>query len=185
MDEARATQLDSGPIIALRGDSWCCLLCKRQFKSEDQLSKHILKSSLHRDNLGVAMRSNRILGPKRPFQGNEADGNPTKKTAVIQQHAPTTFAGIGNVAASAEAPAIAGNESTVAMSALERMELFEKQLKMQAKQKPDKEIVPDDEVKVDSNKARTINNQMDWECSGCQQVTPPLSSLQYLGTVSA
>ena len=56
------------------------------------------------------------------------------------------------------------------MSALEQMALFEKRLKTEAKRMPEKEIVPEDDVKVDSNRARSINKQMDWECGSCNTV---------------
>ena len=56
------------------------------------------------------------------------------------------------------------------MSALEQMELFEKRLKVQAKRKPEKEEKAEGfEIDIDSNRARTINNQMDWECGECGQ----------------
>ena len=54
------------------------------------------------------------------------------------------------------------------MSALEQMELFEKRLKKQGKSEP-KKMSEMEEAMIDSNKARTINNQMDWECSACGQ----------------
>ena len=28
---------NDGPLVAFRNDSWCCLLCERQFKSDDHL----------------------------------------------------------------------------------------------------------------------------------------------------
>ena len=46
-------------------------------------------------------------------------------------------------------------------------ELFEKRLKTDAKRAPEKAAVPAEEAVVDSNHARSINRQMDWECSGC------------------
>ena len=53
------------------------------------------------------------------------------------------------------------------MSALEQMELFEKRLQTTSKHAPKKE--EKQLSNIDSNKARTINNQMDWECGQCGQ----------------
>ena len=53
------------------------------------------------------------------------------------------------------------------MSALEQMELFEKRLKVQAKRAPEKAPTNEAEAMVDSNHARSMNKQMDWDCSGC------------------
>lgn len=57
--------LDDGPMVVQRGDNWCCLLCKRQFKSEQLLVKHVDKSSLHRDNLAQASKAGRVRDPSK------------------------------------------------------------------------------------------------------------------------
>ena len=54
MDAATSSMLGDGPLVAMRGGSWCCLLCERQFKSTEHLEKHLKKSALHRDNAAAA-----------------------------------------------------------------------------------------------------------------------------------
>lgn len=50
------------------------------------------------------------------------------------------------------------------MSAIEQMALFEQRLKFEAKHAPEKKPKPEH---IDFDKARTINNQCDWECDEC------------------
>ena len=57
-----------------------------------------------------------------------------------------------------KAPSLGG------LSALEQMELFQQRLRKDAKSKPKRETT---HATVDTHKARTINNQMDWECGEC------------------
>ena len=60
---AQASVLDDGPLTSLRGGSWCCLLCKRQFESEEKLGKHLGKSALHAENRTAALASGRLREP--------------------------------------------------------------------------------------------------------------------------
>jgi hypothetical protein len=59
--EACATPLDRSSLVALRGGSWCCLLCERQFKSQDHLGRHLAGSSLHYKKLAAALSAGRLL----------------------------------------------------------------------------------------------------------------------------
>ena len=52
------------------------------------------------------------------------------------------------------------------MSALEQMQLFEKRLKTEARRVPEKNANNEHDKLVNSTYARSINGQMDWECSG-------------------
>jgi len=94
---------------------------------------------------------------KRPSQEpDESLEHPAKRERLSDSRKPPQPAPTPSLPASSSAP----------LSALEQMELFEKRLKTQAKLKPAKKESMDN---VDSNKARTINNQMDWECQECGQ----------------
>ena len=73
--------LDDKPMIVMRGAQWCCMLCKRQFETEDKLQKHVAKSSLHSDNLAEARRAGRIrdssaTSAKRPAPSTESSSQP-------------------------------------------------------------------------------------------------------------
>lgn len=164
---------------------WCCMLCKRQFATEKMLGQHLQASQLHATNLTEVEARGRIRGPaaalaapppdlaaasttaaaaaaavapKRPFQGGEAppatrprwgDRPAGVRAEVGQEPGP---------------PAVPGKSG--GLTALEQMELFEKRLKVQERRKPEKEK-REEEVEIDSARARSINNQMDWECSEC------------------
>lgn len=153
-------QLDGASMVQLRGEHWCCLLCMRQFKSEQQVRKHLDKSSLHADNWSAALAAGRVSTEhvqqrnKRPID-TAAEAAPPPKRDRPLPHAPP--------AASTATPAAPSG----ALSALEQMELFEKRLKVQAKRQPDTLQDGVNYAEVDSNRARTMNGQMDWECSGC------------------
>ena len=54
------TLVDDKPMVVRRGEQWCCMLCKRQFDSEEKLGKHMSKSSLHAENLTAARLSGRL-----------------------------------------------------------------------------------------------------------------------------
>jgi hypothetical protein len=150
---AAAILLDGGPLTEQRGDVWCCLLCRRQFVSERKLQKHLAKSELHRENLATATAAGRISqaapAAKRADEG-ESDAN---------------------------APRGKRERDEGSMSALEQMELFESRLKSQSKHRnPEKEkksaLQAEEELRkngmpFDSNYARSMNNQMDWECGEC------------------
>ena len=161
------------PLIKLAvTGKWCCMLCKRQFPTEKLLGTHCAGSTLHRTNLAEAEASGRIRGgssapppaaTKRPLP-SETSEQPASKSSRWGERGevaePSCSSDAGGSAAIPERK----------MSALEQMELFEKRLKVQAKRAPAKEEKAEEEqFKVDSNCARTINNQMDWECSACGQ----------------
>lgn len=181
LELAMQTLLDGeNPMVKFNGTSgkWCCLLCKRQFPTDKQLGQHCQASQLHKTNVAEAEASGRIRGPattsplapleesraaaKRPLPEEDAP-RPAKASrwgdppAEPDQSEPSSSAEAG------------GSASQGRMSALEQMELFEKRLKVQEKRKPEKEKGADEETEIDSNRARTINNQMDWECGECGQ----------------
>ena len=73
--------LDNGPMFDQRGDNWCCLLCKRQFKTEQQLTKHISMSDLHSDNLAEATKAGRIRDPSNRVLADDGDAPPAEEDA--------------------------------------------------------------------------------------------------------
>jgi len=134
------------PLLAMHNGFHCCLLCLRQFKSADHLRRHLDHSAIHAAN---AVKEARAAGA-------------TAKRAAPSMTHPDPQSG--------EAPSdvsSGGGSGAAGMSALEQMQLFEKRLKVQARRGPDKAGEPAEEACVDSNRARTMNGQMDWECSGC------------------
>lgn len=149
------TTLDGGPLVAQSGADFCCLLCQRQFQADKKLRKHLAKSELHAGNLEAAVVAGRVtdVAKQRPL-GEEGDAGSRKRERAAD--------GAG------EGPAPRA-ESSGAMSAMEQMELFERRLKSQAKVAPASKPKREIEAEVDSNRARTINNQMDWECSECNE----------------
>eukprot|EP00316_Scyphosphaera_apsteinii_P004781 CAMPEP_0119308908 /NCGR_PEP_ID=MMETSP1333-20130426/12841_1 /TAXON_ID=418940 /ORGANISM="Scyphosphaera apsteinii, Strain RCC1455" /LENGTH=281 /DNA_ID=CAMNT_0007312787 /DNA_START=54 /DNA_END=899 /DNA_ORIENTATION=+ len=164
VESANRTLLDDGPLVAMKTGSWCCLLCERQFKSEQHLAKHLDQSSLHKENISKATTSGRIrnVGIPDDTKSGHSDKRPIDATqgeldTLIEQPQ------VKRERTAAETvPSSSGS-----MSALEQMELFEMRLKAQAREKAKDKSHPYDNV--DSNKARTINNQMDWECGECGQ----------------
>mmetsp|Transcript_16822 Transcript_16822/g.43200 ORF Transcript_16822/g.43200 Transcript_16822/m.43200 type:complete len:231 (-) Transcript_16822:122-814(-) len=139
-----ARHLAAGHSITVRRDEqhWCCLICLRQFKSKPQAQRHVEGSALHARNLAEA-----VIAGQVPSTASTAanDAQPTKRDRPAVD--------------------IASSGAGGSLSALEQMELFEKRLKGQAKRvERDYKL---EESEVDSNHARTINKQMDWECSGC------------------
>ena len=155
--------LDGGAMIAQRGEHWCCLLCLRQFKSEAQVAKHISRSTLHADNLNSAIAQGRVPESAMPTS-EAAEGDGSERERPPKRSAPE-----GDAGGTSGGAGSSGGGGGGAMSALEQMELFEKRLKVQARHAPDKPkgSSKEEEAIVDSNHARTINRQMDWECSGC------------------
>ena len=172
MEQAMQTMLDGdSPLVKLNAatNKWCCMLCKRQFPSEKTVGQHLQGSQLHRTNLAEAEAGGRIRGPssaappaaiKRPLP-SERPEPPTKSSRWGER---------GGAAEPSSSAEVGGLAIQGKMSALEQMELFEKRLKVQAKRKPEKEEKAEGfEIDIDSNRARTINNQMDWECGECGQ----------------
>ena len=155
-------RLDDAPLCQLKlqlgVERWCCLLCRRQFRSARHIGRHLERSALHRDHLATARLHGRVSGA---LPAAAARGAPSSSPLVAAAPGPA-----GGGALPPEAPL----EAAVAkpMSALEQMELFEKRLKKQGKSEP-KKMSEMEEAMIDSNKARTINNQMDWECGACGQ----------------
>ena len=165
------TMLDGdSPLVKLNAATgkWCCMLCKRQFPSEKQIGQHCSGSTLHRTNLAEAEAGGRIRG------GSSAPPPPaaTKRPLPSESSEPPSKAsrwGERGEAAEQSSSSEAGGSAVLPegkMSALEQMELFEKRLKVQAKRAPAKEEKVE-EFEIDSNRARTINKQMDWECGEC------------------
>ena len=165
------TMLDGdSPLVKLNAATgkWCCMLCKRQFPSEKQIGQHCSGSTLHRTNLAEAEAGGRIRG------GSSAPPPPaaTKRPLPSESSEPPSKAsrwGERGEAAEPSSSSEAGGSAVLPegkMSALEQMELFEKRLKVQAKRAPAKEEKVE-EFEIDSNRARTINKQMDWECGEC------------------
>ena len=156
-------RLDDAPLCQLKlqlgVERWCCLLCRRQFRSARHIGRHLERSALHRDHLATARLHGRVSGALPATAA--ARGAPSSSPLVAAAPGPA-----GGGALPPEAPL----EAAVAkpMSALEQMELFEKRLKKQGKSEP-KKMSEMEEAMIDSNKARTINNQMDWECGQCGQ----------------
>lgn len=165
------TMLDGdSPLVKLNAATgkWCCMLCKRQFPSEKQIGQHCSGSTLHRTNLAEAEAGGRIRG------GSSAPPplTATKRPLPSESCEPPSKAsrwGERGEAAEQSSSSEAGGSAVLPegkMSALEQMELFEKRLKVQAKRAPAKEEKVE-EFEIDSNRARTINKQMDWECGEC------------------
>lgn len=169
-------RLDGSPMIEVRGEHWCCLLCMRQFKSEKQVLKHLDKSTLHAENLLAAVNAGRICEAK-PDGAKEERAKKRERDHELDRDSAESFTSSAEPAASTAATTAS---SSSRLSALEQMELFEKRLKVEATRQPDKpEAAPSGEAQVDSTRARSINRQMDWECSGCAMVnfgaSPPPS----------
>uniref|UniRef100_A0A7S0PXJ7 G-patch domain-containing protein n=1 Tax=Coccolithus braarudii TaxID=221442 RepID=A0A7S0PXJ7_9EUKA len=168
LDEATRSLLDgTTPLIGVRDGRWCCLLCERQFKSERHLGKHLATSELHKQQVAEAIASGRLVLPAREAGTSVDVARAASSEANHTAASATTSAGAKRARSEGLADAGGGEKSGGGgMSALEQMALFESRLKSQAKVKPDRR---DDREfsNVDSNKARTINNQMDWECGEC------------------
>jgi len=156
---------------------WCCMLCKRQFATEKMLGQHLQGSQLHATNLTEVQARDGIRGPaaavaapppavaaavapKRPLQEGEAP--PARKPRWGDRPA-----GVANAEVEREPEPPAASGKSGGLSALEQMELFEKRLKVQERRKPEKEKPVEEEAEIDSARARSINNQLDWECSEC------------------
>jgi hypothetical protein len=163
--------LDSSPMIVHRPEEgWCCLLCLRKFTSEAHVQKHLAKSSFHAENLTAAVAEGRVGGVHKPPQPSAASKRPREEE---REALPLASGGSGG-----------GSSLSNKLSAIEQMELFEKRLKVEKQRQPEKPSASH-EAEVDSNRARSINQQRDWECSGCAMVSvlhgrllaPPLSGL--------
>jgi len=197
MSAIQDTLLDSQPMFQERGLVWCCLLCERQFRSTRHLSRHINRSDLHAGNLSAARSAKRVtyaqggdIGPIRRCEiGNDVSAAHQQTTARagsgesscssgremsanrsvcsdvcgtgnIDQNSAESHVRRGGERASASAPPSTG------LSALEQMELFQRRLQKQDKLKP---AVTEDPMAASIREAREINQQTDWECSGCKQ----------------
>ena len=121
--------LDGAAMVTQRGEHWCCLLCLRQFDSLAKVRKHLIKSTMHAENLAAAVAAGRV---SQPPDVSEAQSQGAKRHASASDPAEDPPA---KRAAAESAPA----EPPGGMSALERMELFEKHLKVQSKRQPEKE----------------------------------------------
>ena len=182
------TLVDSTPMCAKRGSNWCCLLCLRQFQSEKHLRKHVRKSTLHADNLTRACAAGRIEQEKPATFGVE--DRPTKRPLHAPIEPPVEEAGPAAAASSATSKLSAleqmelacclridpnTSSSTPLYTAAHLLGIrclvaqFEKRLKVGAKRAPEKDSEADGDSTriVDSNRARSMNNQMDWECGSC------------------
>jgi len=172
--------LDNAPMLEQRGDHFCCLLCQRQFASEVQLRKHLTKSSLHADNLAAAEAAGRVAAvptqqpreqTKRPAPDEAAPPPKRERSEATSSGSIDCGAAASSHPPASQPPASLPEASSSRLSALEQMELFEKRLKVEAKRQPEKDKEEAETTAiVDSNRARTMNNQMDWECSGCSMI---------------
>ena len=154
-------------ILATRGDKWCCLLCLRQFRSSALLRSHVERSKLHARTAAAAA----------------AGGTACAAGASSAAEPPAARRALGGAKRPRDEPAGDTTDSggSGGMSALERMQLFERRLKVDAK----RTAAADDE-KTGSGAGggqpaeppagnpnrpaanpRTINNQQDWECAEC------------------
>ena len=191
--------LDNAPMLEQRGDHFCCLLCQRQFASEVQLRKHLTKSSLHADNLAAAEAAGRVAAvptqqpreqTKRPAPDEAAPPPKRERSEATSSGSIDCGAAASSHPPASQPPASLPEASSSRLSALEQMELFEKRLKVEAKRQPEKDKEEAETTAiVDSNRARTMNNQMDWECSGCSMVrvrwiTPAPLLLRWVGALS-
>ena len=168
--------LDSSRMIVHRPEEgWCCLLCLRKFTSEAHVQKHLAKSSFHAENLTAAVAEGRVGGVHKPPQPSAASKRPREEE---REALPLASGGSGG-----------GSSLSNKLSAIEQMELFEKRLKVEKQRQPEKPSASH-EAEVDSNRARSINQQRDWECSGCAMVSvlhgrllaPPLLGLLSLAS---
>ena len=55
--------LDGAAMVTQRGEHWCCLLCLRQFDSLAKVRKHLIKSTMHAENLAAAVAAGRVSQP--------------------------------------------------------------------------------------------------------------------------
>ena len=59
-------RLDDAPLCQLKlqlgVERWCCLLCRRQFRSARHIGRHLERSALHRDHLATARLHGRVSG---------------------------------------------------------------------------------------------------------------------------
>ena len=162
-------------IVHRPEEGWCCLLCLRKFTSEAHVQKHLAKSSFHAENLTAAVAEGRVGGVHKPPQPSAASKRPREEE---REALPLASGGSGG-----------GSSLSNKLSAIEQMELFEKRLKVEKQRQPEKPSASH-EAEVDSNRARSINQQRDWECSGCAMVSvlhgrllaPPLSGLLSLAS---
>ena len=169
----RAAALPS-PALRVVGstcDTYCCLLCARRFESIQEVAAHINMSVPHAERLAAAVANGRIseaLVPRpnsnepRSAAGSSVDAATTSKRPRDGEESP--------------APSLPAHTATTGLSALEQTELLEKRLKVEAVEAAapagahasascdtDQQRVINSSVKH----ARSINKQMDWECSGC------------------
>ena len=158
--QAKLSTLDGGelPLVAVRDERWYCLLCERQFRSERHLARHLTQSKLHREAARKASASGRLA----LAAGGGADDD-APDLGAKRARSEGGGGGGGGGEASAPGGGVGGGDGT--MSALEQMALFEKRLQSQAAHKPEKKAT--NPAHIDSNKARSINQQMDWECDKC------------------
>ena len=59
-------RLDDAPLCQLKlqlgVERWCCLLCRRQFRSARHIGRHLERRALHRDHLATARLHGRVSG---------------------------------------------------------------------------------------------------------------------------
>mmetsp|Transcript_31481 Transcript_31481/g.100666 ORF Transcript_31481/g.100666 Transcript_31481/m.100666 type:complete len:240 (+) Transcript_31481:116-835(+) len=155
---ALETTLSGGPLVAVRDGAWCCLLCERRFGSERHIARHLSRSKLHRDNYASGLTARRIGEPSAGLKRARDDG---PASTHLKPAEPAAAVGIG-----------IGAGGGGGVSAIEQMEMVQQRLaaasKASAKKPARRERERDHhEGEVDSNKARSINGQLDWECSDC------------------
>lgn len=153
LEAARRTLVGGEPLAAVREGSWCCLLCERRFRSERHICRHLRRSEMHRDAYAAALRARRLVEPSGAIKrGRETEPDAAHGSPGLRPSKAPLGLGVG----------VGGN---MGVSAIEQMELVQQRLA--AASKVQKRQNKREEDEVDSNRARSINNQMDWECGEC------------------
>uniref|UniRef100_A0A7S0J3Q0 RanBP2-type domain-containing protein n=1 Tax=Calcidiscus leptoporus TaxID=127549 RepID=A0A7S0J3Q0_9EUKA len=142
----------------------CCLLCERQFKSLEHLRRHVRASELHTFNFQHASEQGRVSERASTFMEPAANGESAKRRKVDSAEAGTALH--WTLEGAEDGDSGAAGRASAGLSALEQMDLFQKRLQAQDRHRP---AETEDANLASIRNARTINQQTDWECSGCKQ----------------
>ena len=92
ISQARRSYLDGKPLLSTMRGQPCCLLCRRRFRSERHLARHLARSELHRRQLAVARAAKRIVEPALPVAVADAsssrmdtDASALEQMELVQQ----------------------------------------------------------------------------------------------------